>query len=543
MRSAIGRKFKGKIRISSVVLYALFFFIMAAVITFKEGYSEKELQSYGLANQQELSVIAFDDGKTYVPASEAYAEYLTVDEEHRFDYANVWERQAEDLHPPLYYLILHTICSLFPGVFSRWFAGIINIAFALLTLYILRKLIRLLTDDRKILTVLSFAFVFSSGIISAVTLFRMYILAMFFVTLLTYMVIKASSARSLGLKFFLNLFAVTALGALTHYYCLVYAFFIYIVFLAVMLVRKNWLASVKLAASGLLAAAAAYIVFPSMLSQMASAWGQVESFYSSGYLLHELFVRIRGFFYILNHQMFGGLLIYIAAGLALTFVIYLIYDIRKYEAKPKTAEKLLLALDKDAAAAKENLVRYILIFVPVILYCLFAARAAATVSDQYITPIYAVAFAGTLCLVITLFRNIFSEKSIYPAAIVLLSVILVNSWNGIGWPYLYRTSLAFLNETSSYGDSDCLYVYSERYQTLPSFREVSAYKSVTFLDEENFFMLPTLDIALNDRLIVKVTDNDQAILNEVIATYPHLNSCYAIGSDKYSTTYYVYSGF
>ena len=46
----------------------------------------------------------------------------------RFDYAQVYENQIIDAsHPPLYYALVHTVCSFFPGVFSKWLAYSINV--------------------------------------------------------------------------------------------------------------------------------------------------------------------------------------------------------------------------------------------------------------------------------------------------------------------------------------------------------------------------------------------------------------------------------
>ena len=87
-------------------------------------------------------------------------------------------------------MFLHTICSFFPEKFSKWYAGSINIFFALLTLYTSRKIVLNLTNNKEICNIVSFAFILSPGILSAISFFRMYIMAMFFTTLLTYIIIE-----------------------------------------------------------------------------------------------------------------------------------------------------------------------------------------------------------------------------------------------------------------------------------------------------------------------------------------------------------------
>lgn len=124
----------------------VFLVLMAGVIENKENYHVDEIYSYGLANNTTGDQITFEDGIKYGRKELSHIDYMSVSESERFNYANVWENQANDVHPPLYYALLHTLCSIFPGSIRIWYAGTINIVFALLTLYILRKLLRLLWE-------------------------------------------------------------------------------------------------------------------------------------------------------------------------------------------------------------------------------------------------------------------------------------------------------------------------------------------------------------------------------------------------------------
>ena len=147
---------------------------------------------------------------------------MTVSKEHRFDYKNVWINQSHDVHPPLYYAILHTICSFFPEKFSVWYAGIINIIFAMLSLFLIRKLMTFLTNNKIIVFVTSIGFVLCSGVISNVSFLRMYVMTMFWILLILYMfLIILRSGVSKRNLFQLSL--VIVFSALTHYYCIVFA--------------------------------------------------------------------------------------------------------------------------------------------------------------------------------------------------------------------------------------------------------------------------------------------------------------------------------
>ncbi|MBR4421076.1 MAG: hypothetical protein IKS69_00905, partial [Erysipelotrichaceae bacterium] len=150
-----------------IVIYLIFAVMMGIVLLNKDNYFVDEIYSYGLANHQD-GIALFENEKKYIPADVCYMNYMTVNQQHRFDYPNVWINQKKDVHPPLYYVLLHTICSFFPERFSIWFAGVINIVFALMTLKRIRSLSSILSGHRQIITeMVTIIFVCSAGILSS----------------------------------------------------------------------------------------------------------------------------------------------------------------------------------------------------------------------------------------------------------------------------------------------------------------------------------------------------------------------------------------
>lgn len=210
----------------SVMLYLAFSLFMAAVISLKANYYIDEIYSYGLANSTGDGIdIEIEYDRTYLPGASVYTDYMTVQRGERFHYANVWKNQENDVHPPLYYAVLHTICSFFPDRFSRWFPGMINMASALLVLFVLRKILRILTAEPYILNLLSVSFIFMTGILLASAYFRMYLLSMLWVASLCFIVIR-QVGRTQDFRFYAAFSLLTAAGALTHYYVIVYTVFL-----------------------------------------------------------------------------------------------------------------------------------------------------------------------------------------------------------------------------------------------------------------------------------------------------------------------------
>lgn len=228
-----------KFLIRSLLIYIIFTFVMIFLIISKKNFHIDEIASYGLSNSVGSISLSFEDGVKYGQKNLPYVDFLTVtSEEDRFNYKNVWENQSLDVHPPLYYVLLHTICSFFPGTFNIFFAGTINIIFGLLTLYMIRKVIYTLFHDKNLVDISSLLFCITGGVLEAVSFLRMYMMTMFFVTWITYLFIVFSEVEHITIKKWLKLVVVTILGALTHYYFIVYLFFICLVYGGYLLYKK-----------------------------------------------------------------------------------------------------------------------------------------------------------------------------------------------------------------------------------------------------------------------------------------------------------------
>lgn len=124
-----------RIIVAAIIIISLcvsFFYVAV-----KQGYHEDELLAFNLANSsKQLST----DGGWNTP--EDFSEYLTAGE-HRFDYSNAYQNQIIDAsHPPFWYFLVHTVCSFFPGVFSKYLIFGINIVMmvcSLILLYLIGK--------------------------------------------------------------------------------------------------------------------------------------------------------------------------------------------------------------------------------------------------------------------------------------------------------------------------------------------------------------------------------------------------------------------
>lgn len=302
---------KQKIKKESIIIYVLFTLFMVIILLNKVNYNVDELLSYGLANSMNGETIRFDDGLSYIPARSPWISCMTVQSGGRFDFQHVWENQANDVHPPFYYLILHFICSFFPGKFSLWFAGSINIVFALLTLWVVRRLTHELTDSHNMVWIVSVCFITSVAILSSVAFLRMYIMTLFLVSLISLVFVLAVRQKMLSGRFYGTVILVSYIGALTHYYYIVYLFFLCLVFGIWLLFNKRYKETLLFALSMGLCGGLAVKTFPSMLEHMfLGGYRGAQSIENLKGPVSVYLERLRSFYGFINKGLFGGFLTY-----------------------------------------------------------------------------------------------------------------------------------------------------------------------------------------------------------------------------------------
>ncbi|SEL38329.1 hypothetical protein [Ruminococcus albus] len=171
----------------------------------KNGTHSDEIWSYGLANSYYRPFIYLPDGIYQDEYNGGYDgsditnkwidgkvmnDYVTVQEGERFTYDSVYHNQVLDHHPPLYYGILHTICSFFPGKFSLWYAYVINIVSMVFIQIFLYKTVKLLTESDKVALVCSMLYGGGVGALSTMLFLRQYGFMTMLITMIWYWNLK-----------------------------------------------------------------------------------------------------------------------------------------------------------------------------------------------------------------------------------------------------------------------------------------------------------------------------------------------------------------
>ena len=226
---------KNKKIITAVLITILVIQVMALFFVFtflKQGHHSDEVWNYAFANSYESGTLEVDkNGYTTFNqwhSSEVFKDYITVEKEHRFAYSANIRNAANDLNPPFQYMVLHTISSFFPGVFSWYFCFAINIvAFVVSQIFIFKLTSKITGSDLAGIAAIVL-YGFGVGAMDVTIFMRIYALAVMFVAVFAYCshMVYETGKEKIKLKYLIPLFVSCFLGAYTLHVFLMVAFII-----------------------------------------------------------------------------------------------------------------------------------------------------------------------------------------------------------------------------------------------------------------------------------------------------------------------------
>ncbi len=408
----------------------------------REGLHVDEFWSFGLANSNYHPHIFSDDALDNGWIDSSYIrDYLVVDEDHRFDYVSVINNQKHDVHPPLFYIILHTVCSFFPGTFSTWFAVIPNLIFFALSLIILFKISKLLCKNDVISLVVVLFYGFSNAGISTAIYIRMYMLFTLFALSYIYIHTKMIVYNRQTVGNLIALSAVLFAGFMTHYYFIIIAFLVSSFYSLWLLYRKKFKSFGKYALFLLTPLLLVAIIYPTAYATILGTNSTAGVSNRGSEAIRQLLSisnlpqKLLDYFYAINNQLFGQKLKQILIILMLCAIIYVVFKSAKLVINSSTGEILILQNKvyrhsrKKVYTVSRNAIALIIIFASVAVYFTLMSvitpeYSSALAKDQYlycIYPIVAIIFVLLLYYALRCIR----VKHIQIASIIIVSIILI----------------------------------------------------------------------------------------------------------------------
>ena len=165
-----------------IILLLLQFLLCLHFGNEKAGSHVDEVATYELSNSPDGIWPTW--GINQWRSGEEYKNSFLINQNTRFSYTMVYENQEKDVHPPLYYMIIHTISSFVPGIFSKWIGLIPNIVFSILTTIVVWNISTKLIQNNIVALATAGFYAFSVGTFSTVTFIRMYAMMALFCSLL-----------------------------------------------------------------------------------------------------------------------------------------------------------------------------------------------------------------------------------------------------------------------------------------------------------------------------------------------------------------------
>ena len=369
----------------------------------KQGYHEDELLTYNLANSsKQLEMGEWSDVGDFT-------EYLAATEGHRFDYAQVVQNQIIDAsHPPFYYALVHTVCSLFPGVFNRWLAYVINLVMMAISLLLLFRVGKRVTNNNLYALIAVGGYAFSIACVTTTVYLRMYatltcfVLAFLALTLRIY-----DRGKKVKLTDMLMLLPAVTLGVLTQYYFILFAGLIGLVFL-ILSIRERCVKRLLIyAAVAIAGAGIALAIYPHIISNVLGGnrgLGSLEISVDAITIFTYVVYKLGTYMQLLAKDLFLNQVWFLALCTGLSLGAWVYFRFVRKEKMPR---------------------RGLFIFVPAVVYFFFIALVSPFNSDRYVMaslPLISMLFSFVFIRVFKLIP-IKKLRLIQPACVLVASVI------------------------------------------------------------------------------------------------------------------------
>ena len=429
-----------------------------------------------------------------------FRDYVTVDGSDAFDYLSVYFNVKDDNHPPVHFMLLHTMSSLFSGILSPWLGCTINLICVGITLWLLLRLGRQLSEifgmeeQGRLLGILAvLLYGLSTGALASVLLIRMYCLLSCLCVALLSMHVEKWKEHGFD-RSNKGLIAITVLGFLTQYFFLFYCLLLAAVTTAGLLcskrIRELWI----YIRSMVVAAVIGLVLFPFAIADVFSSGRGVEALdnLASGFAGYG--ARLLAFARILADRTVGDMLL--GAGCATAVVLAVVLWYRRH---------------RGQETGMTQAVRGILcmLIIPVVGYYLLASRMSPYLVDRYVMPMFpmiALLFALLLCCLGKRLAKAsgWKERLVGIGLIALILVVQGLRLASYDGEYLYRGYEQQEQLAEEYASLPCICVYAGvgYYENLPEFMH---YDKTLLVTEEELAERKDVDsLRMLDRVVVLI---------------------------------------
>lgn len=413
----------------------------------RKGYHIDELYSHGLMQYENAFIFDNDDFLNEWHDSDYFKDYLTINEDEMWDFSAVYKNQINDVHPPLYYLLLRLVCTFNVGEFSIWPGTILNIIifiFSSIMLYLIGKKV---FENKYYAILLCLLNGFSLASIETVMYVRMYQLLILNILILIYWHIVKSNKQELNIKDLLPLYIMVIIGFLTHYYYAIIAVILYIMYITKYIKMKKYKNAMNYTLILGASALTSLLIFPYAIIHIFFGYRGREVIENSTHIfsiLHSLTENAK----IINKELFNGYMHIIVGIIAILSICMLIIKIKKHKKEAKQIDK-------------SETINYVAI--PMIVY-LFIAITVSPYNDlRYIMPAIPILFCSLLYFMRYILQNIVTKRNAFIIILImtiLFSVTTIPKLSDNSYSYKkYEKVTKYIEDNLS--DNSWIYIYKD----------------------------------------------------------------------------------
>lgn len=489
-----------------IIMIAIHIIIMIMLCSQKSDFHMDELMTYGLSNSNAGIYPQIESNIRYEEWG-PFENYLMVNEGEQFNYVNVWKNQADDVHPVLYYILVHTICSFFPNTFSMWYGLAVNLICLVFVDILLFKIANIIFKDEKSAVMLVALYGISVMLINMMSFIRMYILFTIFTLLLSLIYLEYFDKKK-DKKFYLSVFFTVLGGMLTQYFFVIFLFFASVfMVIKLLFIDKDIKTTIRYCCCVIMGMLGSIAIFPWMLKHIFGGYRGKEAAQNL-FSFSDIIDRLHSYFKMINSQLAYSLIIVFG-------VILFVY--------------LVLKIKNGKLVFNAN----VMLITSAVLYVAVISKITTVISVRYIMPVCWIIFLYLIYVANSFtknFKGIFAYSTFIIAAILSIFTLYKKDFST---SQMYKDTNA-MKIASEYKDCEVICVGNSQWRCLYSAYTLLNYKGYYFIKKDG------IDSFLNehqDKMIIYLEDDikGQDTL-DIIEKYGKLTSL----GKNFSTEIYYY---
>lgn len=434
-------------KIIPIILFILIVLIQTIGIIYatnkREYYHIDEYYSHGLMQYKRAFIFENEDFSNEWHSKEYFKDYLTISENEKFDLQPIYYNQAEDVHPPIYYLLLHIACSFNINQFSIWPGTILNIIIFIISSIFLFLISKEIFKNSYYALLVCFVTGFSIATIETVMYVRMYELLILNILMLIYWHIRKKQKKNLTYKDLLPLYAMIIFGFLTHYYYCIIVATLFAIYLIKFIKKKEYKNMILYIFTVISSALTGIILFPYSVFHIFFSY-RGEEVGNNLINFSNAFIKIKENFALINHEVLHNYG-YILLAIIVLFCFLWIFFKRK---------------EKQIQEEKGSI---IYVVIPLIVYLVIIIFGSPYIDLRYIMPAVPLIFCSLIYVMNDILQDILSTKK---AFFILLTISICFSISVIprlsNNSYTYKGHKEVLNYIEdNLEDKPWIYVYED----------------------------------------------------------------------------------